>query len=256
MDKLLQLQWGAFSTCHIISLVFSMIAVPLTLYFTLRNRSEKTQRIVLFICSLWGPTSVFYSFFVWGAQTSYLEYLPLHLCAINALLLPILILTKNRVLGNMLPLYSLGACFALIFNTFQADYKIFSMVFACYFFAHTFELCIPFLLLKFGIIKTHPKYILPSVGITFGIYTLAHFVNLAVNDYFLTHEVTNIYGEIIVPGVGYMFTTGPSGNPALEFFWNILPYPYFYLLTSFPIIAAAYALLNIKFIVKWIKAKK
>ena len=256
MDQLLQLQWGSFSTCHIVTLLISFLAVPLTLFFTLKNKTEKTQRIVLFLCSLWGPISVCYSFFVWGSQSSYLEYLPLHMCDISALLIPVLILTKNRVLGNMLPLYSLGSLFALVFNTFQADYRIFSPVFACYYLAHTFELSIPLLLIKFGIVKTHPKYILPSVGVTFGIYTLAHFVNLAVNYYFWAYGVTNIYGEPLVRTIGYMFTTGPAGNPALQFFWNLLPYEYFYLLTAFPIIALAYALLNIKFIVRWAKDKR
>ena len=65
MEQLMQVQWGSFSTLHIITLIISLVAVPLTLYFTLKNRSEKTKRIVLFICSLWGPTSVLYSFFVW-----------------------------------------------------------------------------------------------------------------------------------------------------------------------------------------------
>ena len=253
MEQLMQVQWGSFSTLHIITLIISLAAVPLTLYFTLKNRSEKTKRIVLFICSLWGPTSVLYSFFVWGSQTSYLEYLPFHMCAINAMLIPVLIITKSKLLGNMLPLFSLGALFALVFNTFQADYRIFSMVFACYYFAHTFELCIPFLLIKFGIVKTHPKYILPSVGLTFAFYTVAHFVNLWVNNYIEVHQLTNIYGEPIIPDVDYMFTPGPSGNPALEFFWNILPYPYFYLLTTAPIVAAYYSLLNLNHFVKWIK---
>ena len=253
MEQLMQVQWGSFSTLHIITLIISLVAVPLSLYFTLKNRSEKTKRIVLFICSLWGPTSVLYSFFVWGSQTSYLEYLPFHMCAINAMLIPVLIITKSKLLGNMLPLFSLGALFALVFNTFQADYRIFSMVFACYYFAHTFDLCIPFLLIKFGIVKTHPKYILPSVGLTFAFYTVAHFVNLWVNNYIEVHQLTNIYGEPIIPDVDYMFTPGPSGNPALEFFWNILPYPYFYLLTTAPIIAAYYSLLNLNHIVKWIK---
>jgi len=255
MDKLTELQWGSFSPCHIISLIISMVIIPLTLYFTLRNRSEKTKRIVLFICALWGPTSVFYSFFVWGSQTTYLYYIPLHMCAINALLLPVLIATKSKILGNMLPLYSLGAGFALVFNTFQADYKICSMVFACYFFAHTFELCIPFLLIKFGIVKPHPKFILPSVALTFGIYTLAHFVNLWANNYIVEHQLVNIYGEPLEANVSYMFSMGPEGNPALEFFWSLLPYKYFYMLTTFPLIAAAYSLLNVKHITKWIKTR-
>ncbi len=252
-ENLQEIKWGSFSPLHIATLILSLCMIA-ALYFILRKRSEKTQRLVLFILSLTAPAAVLYNILVWGTQSTILEYLPLHLCSINATLLPFLVWKKSNFLGNLLPVYSVGAVAALVFNTFQAEYSIFGHVFLMYYFPHTFEFGIPMLMLAFGLVKIKPKYIAPCIGTTFALYTGIHFINVWLNKFLEAKQYLDSAGNIIK--VNYMYSLDPMGNPALEFFWNLVPHEYFYMLATIPVFAIVYALMNLGHIVRWIKSKK
>ena len=45
--------------------------------------------------------------------------------------------------------------------------------------------------------------------------------------------------------VNYLFTMGPT-NPVTDFFYNLLPYKYFYMYTTFPIILLLYVCVYFK----------
>ncbi len=253
MEKLMELKWGSFSSTHIITLCLSAVII-IGIYFILKNKSDKTRRIVLFILSLAGPAAVLYNILMWGLKSTVLEYLPLHLCSINAMLLPFLAGSKNNFLGNLLPFYSVGALAALIFNTFQADFLIFDHVFAMYYFPHTLEFGIPIIMIALGMVEIRPKYILPCLGVTFVIYTAVHFANLGLNEYLRTAQILDSAGNVIE--VNYMYSLAPMGNPALEFFWSIVPHEYFYMLVALLIIGVVYLLMNIKHVIAFVKRKR
>ena len=218
------------------------------LHFLLKNRRQSVQIPVLLLLSLIGPISLVYDFVVWGPSGSYLEYLPLHMCAYNAILTPILVITKNRFLGNLVPLFSVGAILALLFNSIQAEYSLFSMVFLMYYLSHSMGSIIPFLMFSLGHIKTHPKYILPCVGATMGIYTVSHIANLIINEILKAENVLSSSGELIQ--VNYMFSVHPQGNPLLQIFWNIIPFGYFYMFCAIPIAALYFLGMNLPSILK------
>jgi hypothetical protein len=252
MENLMNLTWGSFTPVHLCSLVFAVL-IPIGIHFLLRHRGERVQILVLFILSLLGPVSLAYDLIVWGIPSTPLQYLPLHMCSYNALLTPVLVLTRNRFLGNLLPLFSVGAAIALVFNSIQAEYAIFSTVFFLYYFSHTFGASIPFLMFSLGHTKAHPRYILPSTAATLGIYTLSHFANLAVNHYLASVNFLDWAGDLIQ--VNYMFSIHPQGNPLLLLFWSVIPYPYFYMLLAIPIAAAYFVLMNLPYILKHAKEK-
>lgn len=252
-DNLMELKWGSFTITHIISLVVALL-IPVAIHYLLRNKSEKTQITVLFLMSLLGPVALAYDIIVWGIPSTPLQYLPLHMCSYNALLTPILVLTKNRFLGNLVPLFSVGAAIALVFNSIQAEYSIFSFVFLLYYLSHTFGASIPFLMLSLGHIKTSAKYILPSTLATLGIYTVSHFANLGINSYLESNGIVDYLGELIQ--VNYMFSIHPQGNPLLSLFWSVIPHSYFYMLMAIPIAAMYFALLNAKELLAMIKQKR
>lgn len=253
MEQLLELKWGSFTPTHLISLVFSVL-IPIGIHFLLRRKSERVQLTVLFILSLLGPFALAYDLIVWGIPSTPLQYLPLHMCSYNAFLTPVLVLTRNKFLGNLLPLFSVGAAIALVVNSIQAEYSIFSVVFLLYYLSHTFGASIPFLMFSLGHIKAHPKYILPSTAATLGIYTLSHFANLIINHYLASVNFLDWAGELIQ--VNYMFSVHPQGNPLLLLFWSVIPYPYFYMLLAIPIAAAYFALMNLPFIIRYGREKK
>lgn len=228
--------WGTFSTLHIITLVLS-VAINIALYFILRKQTRRVQIITLFILSFAGVGAILFNLLTWGSPW---EYLPLHLCSLNAMLLPIAVLTRNKKICNLLLLWSLGAYIALILNHAMGGAEIFSWTFFFYYFPHTLEAGIPILLFALGLVDRDYKTIRSTLIITFVSYTIIHFINLAVNSAgFVDPE-----GERIV--VNYMFSLSPT-NPFLEILWgiwatitSILPFAigpeYFYMILALPVI--------------------
>ena len=84
--------WGTFSFAHIISLIIA-VAVNVIIYFILKNKSERTKIIVLLSLSSFGILAIIFNLVAWNSP---LEYLPFHMCNINALLVPVALITKNK----------------------------------------------------------------------------------------------------------------------------------------------------------------
>ncbi|MEG1711294.1 MAG: YwaF family protein [Clostridia bacterium] len=242
--------WGTFSITHIISILL-VGGVIVGLYYLLKLFSPKVQDIIMFILSLSGMAAIIWNLLMWNSP---LEYLPLHMCSINAILLPIVILTKNKTLGNLLILWCVGALLAIVFNGSCGEYDVFSLVFAFYYFPHLFEFGLPILLFLLGKIKLEPKCMISTMAITLTIYTGVHFINVAVNNYFTSINAINYLGQLIQ--VNYMYSLNASGNFALQFFWNILPMKYWYMLLTFPIVLLVLFFIYLPTIIKNYKLHK
>lgn len=242
--------WGLFTTTHIISLLISA-ALIIGVYFLLKVLPERARIISLFVLSLFGICAIIFNLVNWGSP---LEYLPLHMCSITAMMLPIVVLTKNKVMGNLLLVWCLGALIALVVHNIP-DCEILSSTFIFYYFPHTFEFGVVVYLFKFKYIKAEPKYIPSTVGITLGIYTLVHIVNVLLNNYFAANGILNSAGEIMQ--VNYMFSVAPIGNPVLEIFYSIIPHSYWYMYLAVVVLVVYLACLFLpKYIIGKIKAKK
>ena len=222
--------WGTFGIVHIITIILTPL-LNIALYFALKGRSRRTQMIVLGILSFSGIAAILFNLLTWGSP---LEYLPLHLCSLNALVLPFAVLLRSEKLGNLLLLWSLGALFAIIINDASADFKLLSWTFVFYYFPHVLELGIPILLMKLGLVKLKAKCVISTIIITMASYTVIHFINVLVNSYCLKGGVTNPSGEIIQ--VNYMFSITPA-NPLLQLFYSIIPYEYWYMYLVVPVMA-------------------
>lgn len=222
--------WGTFTPQHIATLFLS-VAVIVGLHFLLRTCSPKAQTSILFVLSFAGIAAILFNLLMWGFP---LEYLPLHMCSINALLLPATVLSKNRALGPLTLLWCLGAALALIVNTGQAEFLIPSSTFFFFYIPHTLEIAVPVLLFTTGQIRFDFRTTPITVALTMGIYTLVHFANLALNRYVQANGILNYFGEIA--RINYMFSLSPEGNPLLELFWRIIPHPYWYMYAAIPLI--------------------
>lgn len=223
------MKWGSFGPVHIASLVLAA-AMIVGLYFALRKASRKVQIIVLGVLSFAGIAAIIYNLVTWGSP---IEYLPLHLCSINAILLPIVVFTRNKTLGNLLLVWCLGALAALVVNMAQAEYELNSWTFVFYYFPHVLEFGIPILLFALGIIEKHPKYILSTIVITMVIYTGVHLCNVGLNAWLEANNVLDYAGELIQ--VNYMYSIVPE-NPLLALFRKVIPYDYWYMYMIVPIL--------------------
>lgn len=221
--------WGTFTATHIASLIAAVV-ICVALYLVLSELSRKKQIIILFVLSFAGIAAIIYNLVTWGSPW---EYLPLHLCSLNAILLPYAVLTRQKWCCNLLLLWSLGSYVALILNTAMAETVLFSMPFNFYYYPHVLEAGIPIILFKLGLVKRDYKCIKSTVIITFVLYTIIHFINVAINS----AGIVGPTGEIIQ--VSYMFSIfrpEEAANPFLNILHLILPFDYWYMYLSIPII--------------------
>lgn len=223
--------WGTFTLTHIITLFISAGTI-IGIYYALKNRGEKTKTITLFILSLVGISGTVFNLVYWDSP---IEYLPFHMCSINAILLPFTVLSKSKVMGNLTLIWSLGAALALIFNYGQAHYTLDYITFYFFYIPHTVEFAIPVLLIALKMIKFDIKNIFSTSIITAAIYTAVHLINLAINDYCIDNNLVDWEGNVIQ--VNYMYSLGGEGNLILETFRKIIPYDYWYMYLAFPLIA-------------------
>ena len=223
------MKWGSFGPVHIATLVLAA-AMIVALYFALRKASRGVQTLVLGVLSFSGIAAIIFNLVTWGSP---LEYLPLHLCSLNALILPVAVFSRNKTLSNLLLVWCLGALAALVVNMAQAEYELNSWTFVFYYFPHVLEFGIPILLFKLGLVEKHPKYILTTIVITMIIYTGVHFCNLGLNAYLEANNVLDYAGNLIQ--VNYMYSINPE-NPLLALFYQLIPHRYWYMYMIVPIL--------------------
>ncbi|MBO4983410.1 MAG: YwaF family protein [Clostridia bacterium] len=241
--------WGFFSIGHIISLILA-IGIIASLYFALKKASERIKITVLGILSFAGIGAIIYNLIVWNSP---LEYLPLHLCSLNAMVLPFAVFTRNKTLNNLLLLWSIGALFALVINVSVSSVEIFSWTFVFYYFPHVLELGIPILMFLLGLAKKDVKCIISTVGITIGAYTVIHLINLWINSYAIKNNIVDWAGNVIK--VNYMYSIYPD-NPLLNLFYSIIPHQYWYMYLAVLVVILYLGLIYLNDIIALIKNKR
>ncbi len=225
--------WGTFTLQHILSLA-AIITFAVSLHFILKRLSARAKTCVLFAVSLIGVAAVLYDLVRWGQP---LLYLPLHLCSLNALLIPFAVLTKNKVLSHLTLVWSLGAMLVLIVNTGQAYYQMFSEAFWVFVCCHTVDVTVPALLFTTGLVEFNIKKAPAVIGTTMAAYTGVHFINLGINKY-LASVAAATRTRAAVKQVNYMYSLGDEGNAAFALFKKIIPFDYWHMYLIAPIIAA------------------
>ena len=221
--------WGSFGIVHIATLILAL-AINIALYHLLKRMPGRWQAALLAVLSFAGIVGLVADLVMWGSP---IEYLPFHLCSINALILPISVMTRNKVLCNLHLLWCLGAIFALILNHGVANYTIPSPAFFIYYIPHILECGIPLIMLKLGLLKLDARCIISTVVITISAYTAIHFVNIALNNYCVVNNIVDYAGNLIQ--LNYMFSLAPN-NPMLALFYTILPYQYWYMYLIIPVV--------------------
>ncbi len=240
------MKWGyPFQPVHLVTLAVAAVLI-VGVYFLLKYLPERVRYGCLIGLSFLGMVAIIFNLVRWGSP---LEYLPFHMCSITAILLPIAVISKNRIVGNLLVVWCLGSLLALIFPTaVQAEYEILSDAFFIFYIPHIFEFAVTVYLFLFGYIKKDFKTIPTTLGITLGIYTLVHFINVG-----LTHYSEQAGLELTF---NYMFSMQTPGNPVLDLFWKIIPHPYWYMYLAVVILAVYLVVLYLPQIIRAVKEKK
>jgi uncharacterized membrane protein YwaF len=242
--------WGSFGVVHFATLAIAA-AMLIGVYYLLKYLPQKARTIVLFCLSMMGIVAVVFNLVRWGTP---LEYLPLHMCSISAILLPIVVLTRNRTIGNLLLVWCLGSLLALIFNSEGANFVIPSATFFFFYIPHAFEFGVMIYLFKLGYVKLDYRCIPSTIGLTMGIYTLVHLANLLINHLCLTYNITNPSGNLVQ--VNYMLSLDHCGNPAMALFYKLIPYDFWYMYAAVIILLIYLPLVYLPQIVRDVKARR
>lgn len=229
------MKWGFFTLTHIVTLILAAL-ILVGLYLALRNKKTKTQVAVLAPLSFLGIAAILFELIVRQAP---LCNLPLHLCSFNAMVLPVAVLTRRKALCNLLLVWCLGALAALVLNNEMVNVEIFSWTFFFYYFPHVMEFGIPLLIFALKLAEKDPKCIASTLGITMGIYTVVHGLNVWINAWSAANSFSYNGSDIV--NVNYMFSIRPN-NPLTSFFHSLIPHTYWYMFLVLPI-AAVYLLI-------------
>ena len=215
----------------------------------LRGKSERTKTAVLVIgCFLTTVGFVLYKAFL-SKDTSYSEItanmggfnwwgeLPLHLCNINMLLIPIAAMKKSRPLMSFCFFVApLGALMALAMpgNGFSG-YSLLLPRMLGYYGTHYMVLIEGLALVTFGLYRPRlrdlPGTVLTILIISFGIFV----INMLLRWSGL-HTKAN-----------YFFSVETEGNFLLEKFYSWVPFPYLYLMPGYGILIPYMLLVTLPF---------
>ncbi|MBR6208559.1 MAG: YwaF family protein [Oscillospiraceae bacterium] len=198
----------------------------------LRKKEEKTRETVLIVTCL--VTTVFFfwykymlsldrEFNVLTADMGGFNWwgeLPLHMCNINMLLIPVAVLRKSRPMQSFcFFLGPLGALMALVMpsNGFEG-YSLFLPRMLGFYITHCMVIIEGLALAAFGLFRPRfrdlPRAALAAMAIAFGAFLVSMLLRL-----------TGLH-----PKANYFFSVETEGNPILELFHRWLPFPFLYLI--------------------------
>ena len=206
----------------------------------LREKSERTKaRVIASACwvTLLGFIAYKYALYTdaeFDALTAgmggfnWWGELPLQLCNINLLLIPIAVLTKKRpLLGFCFFVGPIGALMALVLPSTGFDgYSLFLPRMLGYYGTHYVILFAALAVGTFGLYRPRMRDLPLTAATLFLIALLVFGFNLLLRR-------TGLH-----PGANYFFSVETEGNPLLELFYRWIPVPFLYLLPSIVILTA------------------
>ncbi len=243
----------AFFLCFAVFLLLLIVASLL-----LRGKSERAKQITLTVaCSvtLLGfiaykyALSVDAEFNVLTAEMGGFNWwgeLPLQLCNINMLLIPVAVWTKKRpLLSFCFFVAPLGALMAIVMpGTGFSGYSLLLPRMLGYFGTHFMIFIEGLALVTFGLFRPRFRDI-PMTMVTLFVIALVIF------GFNMLLRATGLH-----PKANYFFAVETEGNPLLDLFHSWLPWPFLFLLPSLVILGAYAAVITLGFeLAEKLKAK-
>jgi uncharacterized membrane protein YwaF len=168
-----------------------------------------------------------------GGGFDVLSELPLHLCNVDMLLIPVALLSRRRALLAFCCLSApLGALMALATPlTVFSGSSLLLLRNIGYYGTHSLLVVAGLGPFTLGLFRPAFRDLLPAVALLLAAQTAMHLVNTALR----------MSGAS--PGANYFFTYGPENSGILELLWGLAPIPFVYELPLLPA-ALAYGFLT------------
>lgn len=215
----------------------------------MRNRSERAKRLVIAVAALIGLAGFFVYKYYLSIDTEYDAItqnmggfnwwgeLPLHLCNINLILIPIAVLSKKRpLLSFCFFVAPLGALMALLMpaNGFSG-YSLLLPRMIGFYGIHFLIIIAALAIVTFGLYRPRFRDILPTVLTITAVALIVFGINMLF-------RYTGLH-----PKANYFYSVETEGNFLLEIFHKWIPVPFLYLLPSFLILVPYILLITTPF---------
>lgn len=204
-----------FNWSHLITLAYPAIMV-LALFFILRKKSEKTKIWTLFGVAIFNIL-LYTVYKIVMSQTFegfvLLGELPLHLCNINLILIPIALLTKSRILYSYIYFVGTIGAFAgvLLFDSTFLGRGSFTFVIQAYFTYHSILFAMAILPICLKLYRPKMSDILRAFIVVLVLTCIMHGVN------------TILRATKWCDTANYFYTYGMPDNPLLGWLQKIIP---------------------------------
>ena len=217
-----------FSIQHLVNILYIPLIV-FAFYFIFRNTTERTKTMALLGLSLFNIIIFTVNKFVMARTFEGFEILnelPLQLCNLNLILIPLALITKNKLLMSYIYYVATIAAIAaiLFFDSRYDGYNVMTYTIFVYFFYHSVLVATPILCVMLGIFTPNRSYILKTILFLLSMATVMHGVNTVLRS---TKWCTK---------ANYFYTMGMPGNPVLELLMKLIPMPLVYFLPVAPIL--------------------
>ena len=231
-------------------LLFLLMLIGIT--HTLKGKSEKTKKtVIVFLSLLTFAWYISYKYFlsidkeynIVAAEIGGFNWwgeLPLHLCNINMILMPIGIILNIRSIRSICFFVGpLGALMALLMPSIGfSGFSILTPRIICYYGIHFMIIVEGLLLATTGlyrpVFKDIPKAIMTTILLCF----MTFIVNMVL-------RMTELY-----PDANYFFSVNPEGNPILEMLYGLIPVPFLYVLPCAIILGTYMLIVTLGFYLK------
>jgi len=206
---------------HLITFLYPIVLI-LSLYFILRKQSYKVKKWVLFgVCLANIVLYVSYKFTLHDIkEVIILNELPLHLCNLNLILIPLALLLNKKFLYSYI--YYVGVAGAIIgiavYDSAYNNQPFGLMAIQGFFIYHALLLTTSLLPVLLGLYRPKFKDIFLALIVLLCLYSFMSVVNVIFRKTGIL-EISN-----------YFYTFGMPGNPLAEFLWKIIPLPFLYLI--------------------------
>ena len=215
----------------------------------MRKRSDRAKRIVIAVAALIGLAGFFVYKYYLSIDTEYDAItqnmggfnwwgeLPLHLCNINLILIPIAVLSKKRpLLSFCFFVAPLGALMALMMpaNGFSG-YSLLLPRMIGFYGIHFLIIIAALAIVTFGLYRPRFRDILPTVLTITAVALIVFGINMLF-------RYTGLH-----PKANYFYSVETEGNFLLEIFHKWIPVPFLYLLPSFLILVPYILLITTPF---------
>lgn len=223
---------------HLAYLGCTALALALGM-FVVSKLPAWAQNVLFVACALGCSGGIFFRYGMglkWTGEISWdiLAMELMQVCNFNFLLLPLMLVPKFELARQYSCMFSMFGAFTTFLSPSSswAGLAWSDPVILNSWLNHTFAVALPLFMIAARRLKPQKKYILPVLGCVFAYFTaVAGISYLLIQKGMLTAENS----------FSFVFTT--DGIPVFDFFYKLIPYPYFYLYPALLILLVFFALL-------------